>query len=240
MKIQFFTIFSFIFSLLLVGSARADYIYGHFDSLQLMREEAIKDKNERAVLLINYVQKTKDGEFFEVDNVRSPIEALVIKKTKIKQSKPLESRKEEDILIEYYNRVEEYAESYNQLMNLWLTGEIEDKTAISTFASLNNLYPNFSSSVRAMGVIYLAKDKPQEANKLLNEAIIINERDPIAWTVKSMIYFALGDKNKAECNAFKAKDIDPTLLYLSSWEINYLQQKNPKIYIDWASFSGLR
>jgi len=238
---SFLIFFIFIISLLIfVTSGFTERIYSHFDRLPLMREEAFKDRNERAIRNIDYVQNTQDGEYFEVDNERPPIEALVTKKTKIRQSKPLELKKDEDILIEYYKRIDAYAGNYNQIKNYWIAGKIGDYTAVDQFHTLFRKYSTFSSSVRAVGIIYLTKGEPQEATKFFKEAIKVNERDPIALMAESMAVFALGEKTESRIYLDKAKGVDPTLFFLSSWELNHIQRSKPKIYKDWAAYVDLK
>ena len=215
-------------------------IYSHFDRLPLMRDEALKDRNERAVRNIDYVQNTLDGEYFEVDNEKPPIESLVTKKNKVRQSKPLESKTDEDLLIVYYKKVDPYAQDYNHIIASLQMSKISESVAMGEFKSLSGKYPNFSSSPRAIGVIHLSRGQVQEASAFFKLAIQTNERDPIALTSESIAIYALGKKNEAQSYAKKAKKVDPTLSFLRSWEISYLLRNNPNIYNDWTTHVNLK
>jgi len=227
-------------SLILVASGITERIYSHFDMLPLMREEALKDRNERAIGDIDYVQNTPEGEFFEVDNERPPIETLVTKKDKTKQRKPLESRRDEDILIEYYKKVQAYAEKYNLIRYYLMAGKIGDYEAAQQFQLLAKKYPTFSSAPRAVGVVYFSQGRTQDATKFFKDALEINARDPVALTAESLVTYAQGKKSDSRFYVDKAKEADPKLSFMASWELHYIQRSNPQIFRDWATHIDLR
>lgn len=220
--------------------ALGERIYSHFNRLPLMRDEALRDGNERAVRNIDYVKNTHEGEYFEVDNEKPPIESLVTKKNKTRQSKPLESKTDEDLLIAYYKKVDSYAQDYDRIKTSFQMRKISDPVAMSEFKSLFAKYPNFSSSPRAIGVIQLSLGQAQEASTFFRMAIETNERDPIALASESIAIYTLGKKNEAKSFAKKAKEVDPTLSFLGSWEIDYLLQGNPGIIKDWRIYMDLK
>ena len=84
-----FFIFLILYFLYFLNSATiyAEQIKGHFDTLPLMRDEAAKDNNNRAVEDIDYVAVTKDGEYFEVDNGDKLFEVVIIKHNRARQFK---------------------------------------------------------------------------------------------------------------------------------------------------------
>lgn len=225
-----------LFSTLALG----ERIYSHFNRLPLMRDEALRDGNERAVRNIDYVKNTHDGEYFEVDNETPPIESLVTKKNKTRQSKPLESKTDEDLLIAYYKKVDSYAQDYNQIMTSLQLRQISDSEAMREFESLFGKYPTFSSSPRAIGAIQLSQGRFQEASAIFKRALQVNQRDPIALASESMAIHALGEKTEAKSYAKKAKEVDPTLYFLGAWEMGYVLRNNPKIYNDWASYMNIK
>jgi len=227
-------------TVLLSTPAFPEKIYSYFDRLPLMRDEALKDGNERAVKNIDYVQNTSDGEYFEVDNEKPPIESLVTKKNKTRQSKPLESKADEDLLIVYYKKVDPYAQDYNNIKTSLQLRQISDYVAMREFQSLLGKYPTFSSAPRAIGVIHLSQGQVQEASAFFKRALQANERDPIALASQSIAIHALGEKTEAKSYAKKAKEIDPALSFLSSWEMSYLLRNNPKIYNDWTGYMNLK
>jgi tetratricopeptide (TPR) repeat protein len=236
----FTAIFIVLISLAFCEEGVAESIYSHFDKLPLMREEAVNDGNERAIKDIDYVIKTEDGEFFEVDNERPPIETLVTKKNKSKQSKLLGAKKDEDLLIEYYKKVNVYGDAYNRIKNDWLVRKTSDDAAARQFYSLFMSYPRFSSAARAAGVIYLSKGQTQEAGKFFREALMANEKDTVALTGGSIAAYDLGNKGDSRFYIDKAKAVDPTLSFLTSWEVNYIQTSNPEVYRSWAKYLKLR
>lgn len=205
-----------------------------------MREEAVKDRNERAIIDIDYVQNTPEGEYFEVDNESPPIETLVTKKTKTKQRKPLDSKKDEDLLIEYYKRVEAYAENYNLIKDYFMTGKIGGDAAAEQFKFLSKKFPTFSSAPRAAGFVYLSQGRTQDARKFFKEALEINARDPIALTAESLVTYAQGKKSDSRFYVDKAREADPKLSFMASWELHYIQRGNPQIFRDWATYIDLR
>jgi hypothetical protein len=50
----------------------------------------------------------------------------------------------------------------------------------------------------------------------------------------------LGNKGDSRFYIDKAKAVDPTLSFLTSWEVNHIQTNNPKIYKSWAKYLDLR
>ena len=225
-----------LFSTLALG----ERIYSNFNRLPLMRDEALRDGNERAVRNIDYVRNTHEGEYFEVDNEEPPIESLVTKKNKTRQSKPLESKTDEDLLIAYYKKVDSYGQDYDHIKTLFQMRKISEPIAMNEFKSLFAKYPTFSSSPRAIGIIHLSQGQAQEASAFFRVAIETNKRDPIALVSESIAIYALGKKNEAKSFANKAKEVDPTLSFLGSWEIDYLLRNNPEIYKDWRIYVNLK
>jgi tetratricopeptide (TPR) repeat protein len=225
-----------LFSTLALG----ERISSHFNRLPLMRDEALRDGNERAVRNVDYVQNTHEGEYFEVDNEKPPIESIVTKKNKTRQSKPLESKTDEDLLIAYYKKVDSYAQDYDHIKTSFQMKKISEPIAMNEFKSLFAKYPKFSSSPRAIGVIHLSQGQAQEASVFFRMAIETNNRDPIALASESIAIYALGMKIEAKSFAKKAKEVDPTLSFLGSWEIDYLLRRNPEIYKDWRVYMDLK
>jgi tetratricopeptide (TPR) repeat protein len=101
-------------------------------------------------------------------------------------------------------------------------------------------YPRFSSAARAAGVIYLSKGQTQEAGKFFREALMANEKDTVALTGGSIAAYDLGNKGDSRFYIDKAKAVDPTLSFLTSWEVNYIQTSNPEVYRSWAKYLKLR
>lgn len=240
MKKFLIVVFFFVISLTVVESGFTERIYSHFDRLPLMREEAVRDRNERAITDIDYVQTTPEGEYFEVDNGSPPIETVVTKRNKTKQRKPLESKKDEDLLVEYYKRVEPYAEDYTLIRNYFTAGKIGSDAAAEQFKVLSKKFPTFSSAPRAAGAVYLSQGRTQEASKFFKAALEINARDPVALTAESLVAYAQGKKSDSRFYVDKAREADPKLSFMASWELHYIQRGDPHTFRDWETYIDLR
>jgi len=231
----------------------AEKIKGHFNRLLIMREEAFKDGNARAVKNIDYIYETPKGEHFEVDNDNLPIEAIVYKINKTRQFKPLQEKGDEDILIEYFHKVDGYANTYYEIVYAVLSKEIRPDQAGIYFRKLGERYPGFPATYRAMGAISLALDVDWKAVNFSKKAVSVNKYDPKALRLLSISEYALGNKYNSWANYKKAIKADPKITWkfmanykkaikadpkitLELWEEGYVIENKPKIYSEWKKY----
>jgi len=149
-----FFIFLILYFLYFLNSSTiyAERIKGHFDTLPLMRDEAAKDNDNRAVEDIDYVSDTKDGEYFEVDNGDKSFEVVIIKHNRTRQFKDLREKQDEDLLILYYQKVRQLAVAYNKIIQEMMGKALSPEQAKKHFSNLTTKYPTTSAIYRGIGV----------------------------------------------------------------------------------------
>jgi tetratricopeptide (TPR) repeat protein len=218
-----------------------------------MRESALKDGNARAVKNIDYIYETPKGEHFEVDNDNLPIQAIVYKINKTRQFKPLQEKRDEDLLIEYFHKVDGYANSYYEIVHAVLSKEIRPDHAGIDFRKLDERYPGFPATYRAIGAVSLASAVDWKAVNFSKEAFSVNKHDPKALRLLSISEYALGNKCNSWANYKKAIKADPKVTWkflenykkaikadpkvtLELWEEVYIIENKPKIYNKWKKY----
>lgn len=213
----------------------AERIRGHFNRLPLMKDEALKDSNHRAVKDIQYIWETPSGEYFEVDNDNPPIESMIYKLDKTRQSKPLEGKRDEDLLIDYFHRVDDYAESYYRIVQAMVSKKINEPQAQFYLSTLNARFPGFSATNRALGAVSLSLADAYSAVNWGNKAISANKSDPKALWLLSIGEYARGNKYPALKYYKKAMKIDPKVNG-AFWEKEYVREKEPDLYREWQRY----
>lgn len=215
----------------------AEKINAHFNRLPLMREKALKDHNDRAVKNIDYIGETTNGEYFEVDNDNPPIESVIYKLDRTKQRKPLQEKKDEDLIIYYFHMVDRYAGEYYAIVDAIITQEVE---ADKTWLQLENLdanYPGFSATYRALGATSLVLGDTHNAVHFAEKAVSINRNDPKALMLLSISDFAILKNDTALKYFMEATAVEPQRT-MEFWEIEYVMEKEPTIYSAWSNYVG--
>jgi tetratricopeptide (TPR) repeat protein len=218
-----------------------------------MREEALKDGNASAVENIDYIYETPKGEYFEVDNDNLPIEAIVYKLNKTRQFKPLREKRDEELLIEYFHKVDGYANSYYKIVYAILSKEVRPDQAGLYFRKLDEKYPGFPATYRAIGATSLALGVRWKAADFSKKAVSANRDDSKALRLLSISEYALGNKYNSWENYKKAIKVDPMVSWevlakynkaikvdptkaLKLWEEVYLIENKPEIYHGWSKY----
>jgi hypothetical protein len=217
--------------------ASSEIIKGHFNRLSLMRTMAEDDGNNQAVTNIDYISDTPNGEYFEVDNSNPPIESLIYKIDKTKQKKPLRTARDESIIIFYFHRVDNFASAYFKTVDLLISNQINPLDAISKFEKINTEFTsNRATLYRAISACFIAAKKPNKAVYFAKQASYISKQDQKSFILMSIGKY--GSKNLSASKSFfdEAKKLDPTLKQSqNSWELQYVSEKEPKIFLEWAN-----
>jgi hypothetical protein len=221
-----------ICSFLIPAPAQAEKIRGHFNRLPLMREIALQERNKRAIKNIDYISETPEGEFFEVDNSNPPIESLVYKTDKTKQRKPLDEVKDEILIIYYYHKVDNFAEDYYRVVDPMITGMATPEQAKSTLQGLRMKYSGFGAPLRALGASAIASGDAYEGVRWTKEAVSMNSNDSKALLLLSIGEYALGYTDASTKYLKDAMYIEPRVT-CNSWEIQYVEENNPKVFKAW-------
>ncbi len=223
-----------ISNLLGTSALKAEEVRGHFNRLPLMKEIAIQDNNKRAINNIDYILNTPNGEYFEVDNNNPPIESLVTKVNKTKQMKPLAEVKDEDLIIFYFHRVDNFAQGYYPIVDTMIAGKINPSMAKYKFKQLNRKFEAYGATYRAIGVCEWVYGNKKNAISDYKMAIKINKLDSKALMMLSLGEFAVGNKIKAIKAYKKAIALDPKTPNIS-WELQYAMSKKPELYQLWKA-----
>lgn len=223
---------------MIVWDIYAEKIKPHFKHLPLMMEEAKKDGNDRSVKNIAYILETPSGEYFEVDNDKLPIESVVYKLDHTKQHKPLQEKKDEDLLITYFHKVEKYASRYFTIVEGFMYGYLTPTDAESHFIALKNIYPGFSATYRAIGLTSLASGNSDNAVKWNTEAININTNDYKALLLLSITEYARLNKKDSLSYWNRASWVKPKVTS-NFWELNYIMNEVPDVYEGWIDTIGV-
>jgi len=222
-----------ISNLLGTSVLKAEHVRGHFNYLSLMLEIATKDKNKRAINNINYILDTPNGEYFEVDNNNPPIESLITKVNKTKQMKPLAEVKDEDRIIYYFHKVDNFAKGYYPIVDTMITGKINPFKAKR---KLQQLDPKFNDGAvyRALGVCKLAYGNQIDAISDYKRAIIVNKSDSKALILLSLGEYAIGNKDRAIKTYKKAIKLDTETPNIF-WELQYAKSEKPELFQKWQA-----
>jgi tetratricopeptide (TPR) repeat protein len=210
----------------------AEHVRGDFDRLPLMREIAVKDNNKRAIENIDYIYKTPNGKYFEVDNSNLPIESLITKNDRTKQKKPLTENRDENVLIYYFHRVDNFAQSYFNITDSLIMGIITPKKAADQFKKLGAEYEDFGAAYRAKGLCAFVTEGNYTASEYYGKAVDINKFDYKALILSSMREAAVGNKNGA-IGFYKRAAKSGSEFLKNFWELQYLKGKKPEAYSTW-------
>ena len=175
-------------------STQAEKIKGHFNRLPLMKEKASVDGNRRAIENIDYISKTPNGEYFEIDNKNPPIESLIYKIDKTRQWKPLRETKDEKLIIYYFHKVDDYANKYYKIVDSIITAKLEPAKATSRLEKLDATYPNFGATYTALVATTLASRHTDKATFWAKKAVSVNQNNPKALLMLSIGEYARGKK----------------------------------------------
>jgi len=222
-----------VYCVLFPALTQAEKIRGHFNRLPLMREIALQDDNKRAIKNIDYISETPGGEFFEVDNNNQPIESLIYKTDKTKQRKPLDEVRDENLIIFYYHRVDNFAEEYYGVVDPMIRGIVAPAQAKSTLIELKGKYSGFGATFRALGTTEIASGNVHVGLSWAKKALSVNEKDPNALLLLSVGEYALGHKHDSSKYLKSAINMEPRVTCMS-WEIQYVEENNPEVFNAWV------
>jgi tetratricopeptide (TPR) repeat protein len=95
-------------------------------------------------------------------------------------------------------------------------------------------YPDNIDIIELKGWLYIKTNKLQDAEKIFNELLTRNNKNPHAYAALARIYRILGDKEKAEKMVDKGLDYLPTisLLWLEKGIIEYESEDYKKALVD--------
>ena len=234
-KVRIF-IFLILYFLYFLNSSTiyAEQIKGHFDTLPLMRDEAVKDNDNRAVEDIDYVLVTKDGEYFEVDNGDKSFEVVIIKYNRARQFKDLREKQDEDLLIFYYKEIRQLAVAYNKIIKEMMGRALSPEQAKQRFSNLISKYPTTSAIYRGIGVTELASGFFVTAVGTSEKAVALNSMDAKAYWLLSLSEYARHNKRASLKNYIKALKLYP-MISSDFWEKEFIINKNPKLYSNWET-----
>ena len=237
MKLFIFSIFASLCFLCPVF-INAETITGHFNRLPLMKDQASKDDDDRAMVIIDYIWETPDGEYFKVDNEDLLIESIIYKIDKTKQHKPLQKKNDEDLIIYYYHLVEEYAKNYYPIVDGIVSGELMPNNALFNLEVLDANYPGFPATFRAMGAASFALGNTDQAVQWVGKAVSMNRNDTKALLLFSISEYAQLNKQTSLKYFKEAAWINPDVTS-NFWEIEFIMEKEPKIYHEWSDYVGI-
>jgi tetratricopeptide (TPR) repeat protein len=218
-----------------------DQIVGTFNELKIMEETADAEKQPHAVGVIRYVRLTPAGELFSVDTESNKIEVLVTLRDKKMLAKPLQSRSDQKILVDYHRRIKAYADEYERIVQDIVKAGYRVEGADLTrarFVRLAQKYPGFSSAYRGEGVALLAAGNWSEAVGAFTEALKENPEDATARALLGMTYVASDNSTKAEREATIVKKLDVQKEHLMTWEAKVVEKSKPDLLSKWTTLYG--
>jgi len=213
-------------------SVWADTTSGSFQDLEVMEEKAAHDRNQRAVAVIRYVRQTPLGTRFAVDTESKSVEVEVVLMDEKKMVKPLETRSDQKLLVDYHVKVKKYAEAYYEAVAKVRSGKV--KEAGEDFDGLANRFPEHATAFRGKAAVYLVSGEAETALVAASKASVGNPNDPVARSLWGVALLKTGNVAASMNEKAIVRDLDPKSESINSWEVALVRSKNAALYQRWS------